>query len=674
MIVEMKKLSLAAIDSDRDRILNALQKTGAVEITMQTPLADTAEVAFDGEELDARLSAAEAALAVLAAFAENYNKEHKIKTDELKDGFSVGYAQFMEAGGLREKEEALISRIGNLTDEKNRLKTEFARVGKAKEGAKLYKSLSLPFSAYADTAHTRVRLGTMSASSWENAKDAFDAVPLADVSCLSDGETVVLAAVFHASVAEEGEAILSSGGFAPCPYASDESGAEYFEKLSRESIRLGIAIRENEANFSGLIPEVRALKIYCDYLGFELEKARLAEKMRGTEKTFLLEAYVPQGAEERVQEALSAASSAYYCAFSEVGEEEEPPTLLRNNPVVENFETITNMYSPPKARELDPNTVMSFFYSVFLGFIMADIGYGLLMVLAGGFLCFKLRSRGGTMKSLGGVFAVGGIFAIVWGVFFNSLFGISIFPSDAPFLLPVAYDLTDSSYASWSFMGISIPAVLVLALLVGIFQLMTGYVCRAVQCWRRKQILDGILDGVVWAVFSLGVLLAVLGLIEDFALSSLTMIGGIAAGAMLAVAVLTAGRKEKLLGKFTKGFGSLYGIINYCSDILSYARLYGLMLSGAVIAQIVSKYAIGFITGGNAVFVIVGILLMIVGHAFNLAIGLLGAYIHDARLQYVEFYGRFYEGEGELFTPLGSKHKYIRVEPERSVSEKYEAA
>ena len=121
------------------------------------------------------------------------------------------------------------------------------------------------------------------------------------------------------------------------------------------------------------------------------------------------------------------------------------------------------------------------------------------------------------------------------------------------------------------------------------------------------------------------------------------------------------GRKEKLLGKFTKGFGSAYGVINYASDILSYARLYGLMLAGAVIADIITTNSVNLITSGNAGFVILGVLIMVIGHIFNLAIGLLGAYIHDARLQYVEFYGRFYEGEGELFTPLGSQHKHIFI-------------
>ena len=174
----------------------------------------------------------------------------------------------------------------------------------------------------------------------------------------------------------------------------------------------------------------------------------------------------------------------------------------------------------------------------------------------------------------------------------------------------------------------------------------------------------------MWAVFSLGVGIAIAGLVEELNMKILAIVGGITAGAMLLVAILTAGRKEKILGKFTKGFGAAYGIINYASDILSYARLYGLMLSGAVIAEIVSGYALtgynggtGMIMSGNAGLIILGVFLLVAGHVLNLALSLLGAYIHDARLQYVEFYGRFYEGEGKLFAPLGSRHDHVFIVP-----------
>ena len=281
------------------------------------------------------------------------------------------------------------------------------------------------------------------------------------------------------------------------------------------------------------------------------------------------------------------------------------------------------------------------------------MGYGIMMMLGGGFLLYKNR-RASMIKSLGGVFAVGGIFTLIWGFLFNSFFGFALLP------FKVMPDL-QGAQMSWSLAGIRVPALLIVSMIIGVVQLGAGYVCKAVQCWRRGQIADGIFDGLVWAVFSVGVELAIVGFVEEFNLSILRLAGGITAGVSLLTAVLTAGRKEKLLGKFTKGFGSAYGVINYASDILSYARLYGLMLAGAVIADIISSNSVSLITSGNAMFIVLGIVIMVIGHVFNLAIGLLGAYIHDARLQYVEFYGRFYEGEGNLFTPLGSNHKYVSV-------------
>ena len=413
------------------------------------------------------------------------------------------------------------------------------------------------------------------------------------------------------------------------------------------------------AEIYGLNDRIRPLKIYCDYLGFEIEKCELSEKMRATQTTFLLEAYVPEHEAEAVRAALDGVTGSIYYEFSEPAKDEIPPTLYKNNAVVKNFEAVTNMYSPANSREFDPNAVMAVFYSIFLGFIMADIGYGLIMLIGGGAIWLKTRARPTGLTRFAGVFAMGGICTILWGVLFNSFFGTGILPFTV---------LPDAQSDMWSLTGISVPAVLIISMMIGVVQLCAGYVCKAVQCWRRGYIADGIFDGLVWAVFSVGVELAIIGFIDEMKAPSLRLAGAIIAGVSLLTAVLTAGRKEKILGKFTKGFGAAYGVINFASDILSYARLYGLLLSGAVIAKIISGYAVtgmngstGFIVSGNPALIILGIILLLVGHAFNLAMGLLGAYIHDARLQYVEFYGRFFEGEGELFTPLGSRRRYINL-------------
>ena len=126
----------------------------------------------------------------------------------------------------------------------------------------------------------------------------------------------------------------------------------------------------------------------------------------------------------------------------------------------------------------------------------------------------------------------------------------------------------------------------------------------------------------------------------------------------VAVAALTAGRKEKGFGKFSKGFGAVYGLINLMSDILSYARLFGLMLSGMIIASTFNDLGLGIISNG-AIGYVLGPIVIVVGHVFNIAMGVLGAYIHDSRLQYIEFFGKFYTGEGESFAPIGSKLDYV---------------
>ena len=644
-VAEMSKLNLAAMSYDRDAVLNALQRTGAVEIKLHSQIENTVVKDADCESLSAYFSAVESALERLCAGVGAYEKENKIKSDLLKDGFDVSYTQFISASGQRAENDKLVSEINVIFDEGKELALKLANVIRQTAAAEIYKNITQPLGCE-DTAHVGFKVGTLPQTADFSAfgNELFGIEKLSE----GNGQCAVFAA-YHLSVAQEAENALSEAGFTPCPFGRDVTGEQLYQKLLSERQMLTEEIDENSKRMYALRENIRGLKIYCDYLAFELEKAKLAEKMRATQTTFLLEAYVPDEAKERVAQAVDGAVGAVYYEFSKPSDDEVPPTLLKNNKVVKNFEAVTNMYSPVGYREFDPNTVMAFFYAVFLGFIMGDIGYGLLMTVLGGFVYFRIKRDTG-MKRLAGVFAVGGIFAVIWGLLFNSIFGITM--TFMPTVMPDAKD------DMWLLMGIKIPAVLIISLLIGIVQLCAGYVCRAVQCWRRKQIWDGILDGMVWAVFTLGVGLALIGLTEGLSVT-LAYAGGITAGVMLVIAMLTAGRKEKLLGKFTKGFGAAYGVINFASDVLSYARLYGLMLSGAVIAQIVSQYSVDFFFSGNALLIILGVVLMLVGHAFNLAIGLLGAYIHDSRLQYVEFYGRFFEGEGELFAPLGAKHKYI---------------
>ncbi|MBD5585475.1 MAG: hypothetical protein HDQ88_10365 [Clostridia bacterium] len=662
-VAEMSKLNLVAMSYDRDRLLNALQKTGAVEVKTHYEAENTVILQDDGESLREYLNGVENALSLLCAEVDAYNKDNKVKSDELKDGFAVSYTQFMGAGELKEQCDKAVEEVNALLDKRRELTAEQAKLKRKAETAEIYSCVKDKLGYFANTAHAKVKLGVIPFTELDNLTKAVEECELASLTILdTTAESALIIFAYHKSEAGA-EEILSSRGFVSCPFEADKSGEEIYAETRNAIDDLTAKLADISERLYALRVNVKPLKIYSDYLSFELEKITLSEKMRGTAKTFLLEAYLPKEAEEVVKSAIDETASATYYEFSEPADDEIPPTLYKNNAVVKNFETITNMYSPVNSKEFDPNAVMAFFYSLFLGFIMADVGYGLLMLLGGGAIYLKTRASDSGLKRLAGVFAIGGIFALMWGLLFNSVFGIPVFASS---IIP------DPQKSRWSLMGIQVPSVLIISMELGIVHLMTGYICKAIQCMRRGYFWDGILDGLVWAVFSIGMGLAIVGFVDEANISILGPVGGIMAGVSLLVAMLTAGRKEKLIGKFTKGFGAAYGIINYVSDILSYARLYGLMLSGAVIAQIISAYAVdpsimnldgvGFLVSGNPMLIILGVVLLVVGHGFNLAIGLLGAYIHDARLQYVEFYGRFFEGEGELFTPLGSNRKYIKVQ------------
>jgi len=655
-IVKMRKLNLVAMSYEKDAVLNALQRTGAVEVTLHAGLEDTEIPIVETEDLKSEFLSVETALQTLHAEVENCLKDSGEKSDVLKDGFDVTYSEFMSVQDEKEKVLQTVQEIRVLADEKNALIGEQTKLHRQKQQASIYAELTSPFTEFGDTSHTKGRLGTVSVQQREGLIKALEEIELSALEILKeDTENVLLFVAAHKSVAAEVNGILSTFSFTECPYSGDTTGAKLYAELLTREKEIQTQLNENKHTMYAFSDKIRLLKVYCDYLSFLLEKAETSEKLRATEHTFLLQAYLPEMAEEAVKEALQSVSGAMFMEFSDPTDEDEPPTLLQNNGIVSNFESITNTYSTPHYREFDPNAVMAFFYSLFMGFIIGDAGYGLLMALIGGYLWQKNKARPTGMSRLAGAFAVGGVFAIFWGALFNSFFGIALLPKT---LMP------NPQTDMWSLAGISVPSVLIISMVMGVGQLCVGYICKAIQEWRRKNIIDGICDGVLWAIFSIGVALAIVGFVDEAKMPILGTVGGITAGVTLLLAVLTAGRKEKFFGKFTKGFGAAYGVINYASDILSYARLYGLMLSGAVIAQIIATYSGQFITSGNIPMIILGIVILIIGHAFNLVMNLLGAYIHDARLQYVEFYGRFYEGDGELFRPLGSSRKYIYLLPE----------
>ena len=275
------------------------------------------------------------------------------------------------------------------------------------------------------------------------------------------------------------------------------------------------------------------------------------------------------------------------------------------------------------------------------------------------------------------------MFALPFGILFDSFLGIQVIHK----ICALKYG-ADNAYAAFysthidainsfsSVAGISVPTMLLWSMLFGALHLAAGYVLKGISEFRNGNYFDGITQGFCWAAFLIcgsGLALTAVSVMGREVLTGefkdkLTVICLIAMLASLLLAVVFSGRHAKGFGKLISSFGSLYGLINLASDILSYARIYGLMLSGGQIAAIFTNtIAIEMLFPHGVVGIIAGVLVIIAGNLFNLAMGVLGAYIHDSRLQYVEFFGKFYEGDGELFKPLGSN--FTRITYLKSVSD-----
>lgn len=410
---------------------------------------------------------------------------------------------------------------------------------------------------------------------------------------------------------------------------TEKTVEEQINDIDLEITQIDKEIEELEKSISPTI--LSKLENLYDYLEIQKELKTVQKKIVTTKNTFYLEGWIPVGAKIKNDKEC-------IIKYREPEENEETPVLVKNNRLVSPFESITNMYSYPNKNEIDPNPVMSIFFIIFFGMMLSDAGYGIILTLFAAFIVKKAHYKKGE-GSLMKLMIPCGISTIFWGILFGSFFG------DLIKIQPIINPLVD------------VMQLMGLALLFGIIHLYIGMFIKALELIREKKIWSAIFDIGFWYLTLTGTFLLVIPIIAgDIGIWS-------EVGKYLAISgaiglLLTQGRNKKgIIGKIIGGVGSLYGITSYFADVLSYSRLMALCLSTGVIAQVGNLLA-------KMVNPIFGIVIAIIVHGINLANSALGSYVHTSRLQYVEFFGKFYEGGGKEFQPLRCKNKYTNIREE----------
>lgn len=648
-VVKMNRISMMGLEKNKEQILEHLMQFGMVEL-IDTDLSQEDalsqwvvkdESQADVTELEDQISKVRFALDALAQYDKSKKPLFASKRVVDTASFHQIVDNSQEVWDIVEQISGFGSRLSELRAEENRLRNVMASL-------EPWKPLNVPLDL-SSTRYTRILLGVVPsvADISKLTGELFDQIAESYIRVISsDREQSYLFVVYYRDCEEGVLNILKAYGFTRMSF-KDLAGTaqDSIRQFTQRIEEIALERVEIERSILELSGTREKLEILHDDLVMKRDRKKAAGTLLKTEKVFLLEGWLPERESKNVEELLSR-----FDCFIEIRvptEDEECPTLLENNRLGASVESITQMYSTPNYREIDPNTIMAPFFILFFGLMLGDGGYGLTMMIVAGFALWKLKLDGG-MRRFMRLMLFCGISTTFWGALFGGWFGIEFLGEFPLWFNPVK---DPEELLKWS-------------LVFGVIHIFVGIGVRGANLIRQKKYLDVVFDVLTWYVFFTGFVLYVLPYVPKVNPSEVTHLVELGEKLLLvggASLILTQGREHKnIFRKLLGGLSSLYDLISFMSDVLSYSRLLALGLATSVIASIINE--MGAMGGLNSFLkILIFIIVMIVGHTFNFSINALGAYVHSCRLQYIEFFGKFYKGGGKNFEPLKMDTKYISI-------------
>lgn len=653
-IIKMKKVAVIGLDTVKEKLISQLMEAGVVQITDQGQRITEEETwkdlgVRDGDEnlvtsLDAEINRISLALDTL----EKYSVE---KSPLFKTRRAMKKAEFAKTLEGREKIYSDVDHVLGLNDDMHKLREKINKKNADLSAINPWVIYDLPLEID-ETRYTNINLGVVPSTVdvgklTERVSEGREAVELREID--RDKDLIYLIIITMKDDQEEVLTILKQHGYTPTPFKGfTGTAAENRERIIKEIQETEEKCRQVEKEISTLYKLKYGIECMYDQVVIERDRERVKSRLLKTKRTFNLEGWVPEPAMEAVDEMLTENQCCF--TYRDPEEGDEVPVLTQNSSVVYPFESITEMYSLPAYKGIDPTKIFALFYAMFFGIMLSDAGYGI-MIAAACYIVLKKYDLEGTTYKMIKMFFYCGLSTIFWGAMFGGWFGDFI-----PVVAETFLGKEITVKPLW-FNPIEDPTrLLIWSLVFGVVHLFLGMGINAYMLIKRGHLIDAVCDVFSWYLVILGAAMFIGGGTISEGLKTPGMIMAIAGALIL---LLTGGRKNKGFGKVIGGLSSIYDVTSYISDILSYSRLLALGLATGVIAQVVNT--MGTLAGGGVFGAVVLAIVFVIGHTFNLAINALGAFVHSSRLQYIEFFGKFYEDGGEEFQPFKKNTKYVRL-------------
>ncbi|MBQ4105355.1 MAG: V-type ATP synthase subunit I [Clostridia bacterium] len=668
-ILQMQRINIYALNKHCKEILETLQRMGVMQVE-QVDIEDSVFYREDTSAFQASYRRSAAAVKSASEILSTYVKYKKSLLSSLEGRKPLSKEEYYKL--TDNYTEVLKIAYDIISDNKKIIenKAKIVAYESRLEALSPWQNLDVPMLQSATKTTTSVIGSFQEKLDYETLRlriaETDPDLELFDLEIVSsdDNQTCIFAVCMNKDIERFNSALRKIGFILPA-FDSKLSPQEAIKELKNKIERREKLIEEHISNITAQKDMLDSLNFLEDYFVMKSDRYAQIDNISYSPHTFVMTGYVTK----RDSEKLSKLLLEKYDAEVELEDVDgdDVPVVLSNNKFTEPVEGVVLSYSAPHRKEIDPTGIMAVFYYIFFGMMFSDAGYGLVMALACGIAVKVFKNMEQGLKKSLKMFFWCGVSTFFWGLMFGSFFGDAVQVISRTFFgaeAPVIYGITTPIWFNPT-EGAGPTKLLMFSFLLGIIHLFAGLILQAVNYVRNGKWLYAIYDDVSWILLVGGAVFALLSTemlasMAGFQLPPVWLtIGGIMALVGAVLILFCSARNKNPFKRLIKGAYNLYGVTSYLSDILSYSRLLALGLATGVVAQVFNQ--LGAMIGNSFVGVVAFVLIFVVGHVLNIGINALGAYVHTNRLQFVEFFGKFYEGGGRDFKPYAVNTKYYNI-------------